>query len=139
MKLLEKQTVLPLDIIRYINTFKPPVLDDFTIREAIKCWFLDREKCISIYCHISEWNTSKVTNMECLFHINSLFYDNPYFNEDISNWNVSNVTNMTTMFAGCSEFNCDLSKWNVSNVTNMTAMFAGCNKFNSDLSKWNVM
>ena len=45
---------------------------------------------------ISEWNTSKVTNMSKMFcckNLKSL--------PDISEWNTSNVTDISGMFDGC--------------------------------------
>ena len=41
---------------------------------------------------ISNWDTSKVTNMQAMFK------DANGFNQDISDWNVSLATNMTDMF-----------------------------------------
>ena len=51
---------------------------------------------------ISNWDVSKVTNMELMFASSS-------FNGDISNWNVSKVTNMYGMFYDCKSFNQDIS------------------------------
>jgi surface protein len=78
---------------------------------------------------ISKWNTSNVTDMNCMFYKSS-------FNGDISNWDVSKVINMNSMFA-YSNFNGDISNWDVSKVKNMAAMFYNA-KFNRDLNKWNV-
>jgi surface protein len=43
---------------------------------------------------LSNWNTSKVTNMSRMFD------GAQSFNQDISNWNTSKVTNMSRMFDG---------------------------------------
>ena len=68
---------------------------------------------------ISNWDVSKVTNMELMFASSS-------FNGDISNWNVSKVTNMYGMFYDCKSFNQNISKWNVSNVKNYQKTFQNC-------------
>ena len=46
------------------------------------------------YGHISDWDTSAVTDMSYLFNGKSTF------NDDISNWDVSNVTTLEAMFMG---------------------------------------
>ena len=81
---------------------------------------------------ISNWNVSKITDM------NRMFLSCTEFNSDISDWDVSKVTNMFSMFFECENFNQDISGWNVSKVKNMTCMFLGCSKFNQDISKWDV-
>ena len=86
---------------------------------------------------LPDWATdapdlSNVTSMSFMF------YNNWYFNQNISNWDVSNVTDMDGMFNAASSFNQDISGWNVSNVTNMWAMFSHAKKFNQDISDWNV-
>ena len=63
-------------------------------------------------------NTSKITDMSCLFT-----FSRPNFNGDISKWDVSNVENMNNMFYGCHEFDCNLNNWNVKKVKNMQYMF----------------
>jgi surface protein len=102
---------------------------------------------------ISQWDVSKVENMESMFaesefngdiskwnvsNVDSMYhmFFNSKFNGDISNWNVSNVNNMNTMFA-LSEFNGDISNWDISSVIDMGCMFA-FSKFNGDISKWDV-
>jgi len=118
IKLLEKHTILPLDVIRYINKFiKYKELDDSNIRHAVTMWYFYKHSALQVYGHISYWDTSRITNMS------SLFYRYYNFNEDISRWNVSNVRTMSEMFYEAISFNCDLSNWDVRNVKDMTCMF----------------
>jgi surface protein len=78
---------------------------------------------------ISEWDVSRVVNMEWMFASSS-------FNDDISRWNVSSVINMRGMFID-SNFNSNISNWDVSNVKYMEGMFCDSD-FNYDISGWNV-
>ena len=82
----------------------------------------------------NNFNTSNVTNMECMFQGLSLTSLN------LSSFNTANVTNMTGMFYNCkSLINLDLSSFNTSNVTNMYNMFIGCSSLTSlDLSNFNT-
>jgi hypothetical protein len=92
------------------------------IRRAVCLWVTDRTTAIKIYGHVSEWDTSRVTDMSGLFNWSSLDYDafededneeDPgfdEFNDDISNWNVSNVRNFSKMFEEARLFNQNLSK-----------------------------
>ena len=66
---------------------------DANIKEAVKDWCDDSVKATIKYGHISEWNTSLVTNMK------KLFQNKTDFNDDISKWNVKNVTDMSLMFS----------------------------------------
>jgi surface protein len=68
---------------------------------------------------IEKWNMTNVTDMSFMF------YDTPYFDQDIGNWNVSGVTNMHGMFMMDTSFNRDLSAWNIVKVTDMSFMFSG--------------
>ena len=81
---------------------------------------------------ISNWDTSKVTNMSLMFR------NCRYFNEDISSWDTSNVRNMSSMFEYCFRFNQPIGRWDVSNVENMFQMFSWCISFNQPLICWNV-
>ena len=78
---------------------------------------------------IESWDVSNVTNMSKMFF-------NSSFNQDISSWDISNVTDMSSMFS-CSSFNQDISSWDVSNVTDMSHMFSG-SSFNQNIGSWNV-
>ena len=78
---------------------------------------------------IELWDVSNVTDMSGMFSCSS-------FNKDISSWDVSKVTDMSHMFS-YSSFNQDISSWDVSNVTNMSSMFSG-SSFNQDISSWDV-
>jgi surface protein len=89
-----------------------------------------REAIEDIYGQISDWNTSKITNMNALFELIS-------FDQSINNWNVSNVTTMDKMFSE-SDFDLPLDKWNVSNVTSMNNMFHSNHKFDQNINDWNV-
>ena len=93
---------------------------------AVNAWGKNKKDALEKYGHISEWNTSKITNMR------ELFSGKISFSEDLSKWDVSNVTDMSYMFDTMYEFNCDLSLWDVSSVTNMCHMFFDVPKFNSD-------
>ena len=53
---------------------------------------------------ISEWDTSKVTNMHNMFNCCS-------FNGDISKWDVSNVRDMGYMFDGCHSLSKNKPSW----------------------------
>ena len=102
--LIEDRTPLCEDIVRYINSFAVrEELNDNNFKQAIKLWFNDKNLCIWRFGHISNWNTSNVTNMR------DLFYDRREFNEDISKWDVSNVTDMNCMFSQATQFNSHLS------------------------------
>ena len=89
--------------------------------------------------HISQWDVSRVTDM------NGMFNGASEFNQDISGWDVGEVTNMDYMFKDASSFNGDLSAWNVWQVTNMINMFWGATSFNNGSNayaptvlSWNV-
>jgi surface protein len=76
------------------------------------------------YINFSNFSTSNVKNMRCMFYgcksLNSL--------PDISKWDTSNVEDMSYMFSGCNSLNSlpDISKWDTSNVKNMRSMFGEC-------------
>ena len=77
------------------------------------------------YLDLSQFNTSKVTDMELMFSkchkLKQL--------KGINNFNTINVTSMRAMFYSCNELEyLDLSNFNTSNVTNMSRMFRDCNK-----------
>jgi surface protein len=132
MILVERSTVLPLDLVVLINSFLYERLTDENFKQAIALWFENKEQCDFRFGHISDWNTSRVTNME------KAFDDRSHFNEDIGRWNVGNVTNMFWMFAGADQFNQDIGQWDVSSVINMVSMFAGASQFNQDIGQWDV-
>ena len=120
------------------NATQPIVVDPKCIRTdadiyiAVNEWIADPTTGTDKYCHISNWDTSRVTNMK------NLFINKNTFNEDISKWNVSKVTNMNQMFYTASEFNQPLNSWDVSKVTNMSGMFAAAKAFNQPINLWNT-
>jgi surface protein len=80
--------------------------------------------------YISNWDTSRVKNMDFMFQGSNM-------NQPL-NWDTSNVTTMKGMFSCCSKFNQPLDHWNVSKVTNMSRMFECATSFNQPLNSWNV-
>ena len=115
-----------------------------TIRTAVQEWVLDAKQAEIKYGHISNWNTSRVTNMASLFSTydseGMAFheYDNIInFNDDIGDWDVSNVTNMSCMFSSARSFNQYIGDWDVSNVSDMCDMFT-LGVFNQNIGNWNV-
>ena len=84
---------------------------------------------------VSRFNTSKVTDMPCMFNgckkLQSL---------DVSGFDTSNVTDMKWMFSDCSGLtSLDLSSFDTSNVTDMGEMFENCvNLISLDVSSFNT-
>ncbi len=69
---------------------------------------------------ISNWDTSKVTNMSGLFYGATSLPDAL----SLRDWDTSNTTDMSYMFSkATSLLFVDVSNWNTSNVTDMTCMF----------------
>ena len=67
------------------------------------------------------FDTSKVTNMECMF-----YYRSSLTTLNLSNFDTSQVTNMIGMFTGMSNLTTlNLSNFNTSKVKSMRGMFSG--------------
>jgi surface protein len=81
---------------------------------------------------VSEWNTSKVTNMD------KLFKDDTLFNQPIGGWNTSKVTTMRQMFRGAEAFNQAIGSWDTSNVISMYKTFRAAVHFNQDIGGWDT-
>lgn len=64
MKLRERKTILSLNMRRYINKFVYEKLNDENFKHAIYLWFYDEKECLNRFGHISNWNTSRITNKE---------------------------------------------------------------------------
>ena len=101
---------------------------DADIKVAARAWANPATRAIAeiTYGHISDWETSQVTNMEKLFCGNIYVRGDTNmqsFNDDISGWDTSNVTTMYGMFWDALAFTGDLSRWDISKVRNMNWMF----------------
>lgn len=95
------------------------------------CEVLTSKKSINLrrFCgDISDWDTSKVTDMSSMFRGSS-------FVGDISRWNVEHVEDMSSMFM---EASCrvDISSWNTASLCRATSMFLNCKMKHADLSTW---
>ncbi len=116
-------------------------LDDSTIRTAFAAWLSDSAAAEATYGHISDWDTSGVTDMSYLFCAYSRGGYSYYgcnaaaasFNEDIGAWDTSGVTTMHGMFYEAAAFNHDIGGWAVHSVTDMWRMFYGASAFDQDL------
>jgi hypothetical protein len=56
MKLVERSTILPLDLVVLINSFLSERLTDENFKQVIALWFENQEECKSRFGHISDWN-----------------------------------------------------------------------------------
>ena len=106
------------------------VRTDADIKVAVRAWANPATRAAAeiTYGHISDWETSQVTNMEKLFYGYTDLggrgdANMQSFNDDISRWDTSNVTTMRSMFHCAYAFNGDLSRWDTSSVTTMAWMF----------------
>ena len=118
-----------------IKEFVRPALTSGSIRGAVRDYLAGgarKQRVVTKYGEISNWDVSKVTNMSYMFQ------DAESFNQPLNNWNVSKVTNMSAMFCFARSFNQPLDNWNVSNVTDMNNMFNDVTFFNHPLNNWNV-
>lgn len=110
-----------------IFTFTPKTKEE--LKNAVMRWVDGDRNGLG---NISDWNTSKITDMS------DLFYELNSFNEDISRWDVSKVKNMEGMFNEAENFNQPIGNWKVSKVTNMTDMFNAAKAFNQPIGGWDV-
>ena len=124
-KIIDKELIndlseLPRDIILIISKMHPLIIPPFTnktLRRAVKDYLAggDRKKrIVEKYGEISNWDTSRVTDMGWMFK-NAESFDQP-----LNNWDVSNVTDMHEMFCEAISFNQPLNNWDVWRVTNMS-------------------
>ena len=87
------------------------------------------------YLDLSNFDTSKVTDMFCMFS-----YCSSLTSLNLSNFDTSKVTNMCGMFQDCSSLtSLNMSNFDTSKVTNMGGMFQNCSSLASlDLSKFDT-
>ena len=92
-----------------------PKLTNETIRRAVRDYLnggARKQRVVTKYGDISNWDTSSVTNMNHMFHYAESF------NQPLNKWNVSKVTNMCSMFSSASSFNQPINNRNVSKEKN---------------------
>ena len=95
------------------------------------------ENCHDYYgVHISDWDVSRVGDMNNLFGGYMMYTNTESFKADISRWEVSSVTNMNSMFKNAQHFNADISRWNTQSLAFMQNMFENAKSFDADITKW---
>ena len=99
---------------------------------SMSCMF---DLCPLTSLDLSNWDTSNVEHLQCMFSTCSSLTSVG----DISNWDTSKVVSMADMFTGCSSLKTlNLSNWDISNATVMQSIFNGCSKLSVNCSNWNV-
>ena len=99
------KTRLPEDMFGEIREMHPlltPKLTNATIRRAVRDYLnggARKQRVVAKYGEISNWDTSRVTDMFCMFQFAHSF------NQPLNKWNVSNVTDMHRMFDAATSFN----------------------------------
>jgi surface protein len=110
------------------------VITDSNIQSVADGW-LDNNDPASAHGHISNWDTSSVTDMDRVFY--NIYIINS-FNQDIGEWDTSSVTNMDRMFYNAENFDQNIGRWDVSRVTSMRLMLFGVEPFNQNIGSWDV-
>ena len=110
----------------------PVNLTDSNFQTAVNLWFSNQAEANATYGHISDWNTSAVTDMS------GAFKHRTSFNEDIGGWDTSSVVSMYYMFDNASTFNQGIGSWDVSSVREMSGMFDDAVSFNQPIGDWNT-
>ena len=93
-----------------IKEFVRPALTSGSIRGAVRDYIVGgarKQRVVTKYGEISNWDVSNVTNMENMFELEGAVS----FNQPLNKWNVSNVKIMYRMFAGARSFNQPLNNW----------------------------
>ena len=96
----------------------------------MSCLFCDVER--KDYFGIETWDTSHVVNMQIMFE-NAVS-----FNQPLETWDVAHVEDMSYMFHRATSFNQPLGSWDVSHVKDMSGMFASAKSFNQPIEHWDV-
>ncbi|SFZ74804.1 surface protein [Lactococcus chungangensis CAU 28 = DSM 22330] len=94
---------------------------------------------------ITDWNTSKVTNMSYMFQFSGIKSSDGSsildLHTDGTSWDVSKVTNMSNMFDGATRLvDIDTTDWDTVALTSTYKMFAGTQSLNTvtGISTWDV-
>jgi len=116
------------------------------LQAAVDLWCSDEAAALAEYGHISGWDVSAITDMQCLFSARPWCESNgggstngkDTCNPDIGAWVVSAVTTMGSMFNEAASFDQDIGAWDTSAVTDMSAMFHYASSFDQDIGSWDT-
>lgn len=114
--------------LQYVETYKLNTSNVTDMSSMFACSIVES-------LDLSNWNTSKVTNMNAMFYgIRALQKLN------IAEWDTSNVINMSEMFSNAkSLIELNVNNWNTSKVTDMSSMFNGTSGLQDlNIGKWDT-
>ena len=121
------------EMVRKLNDLNPTLSDVKTIKMANNSGIIHLPKrsdyLFSSLYHLTsipldKFDTSKVTNMNCMFGVCRRLSS-----FDLSGFDTSHVTDMSAMFVSCENMtSLDVSSFDTSNVTSMERMFDHCAK-----------
>ncbi len=109
---------IPVELRYIIKRYLLHQFNNESLKIAVDRWCGDTilKELICFYGHISDWDTSHVTDMSLLFAKQTKFDD------DISQWDVSQVTNMSKMFCMTSDAK---SRWSNYKFSKFNKPFIG--------------
>jgi hypothetical protein len=107
MVLMAREMGFPLDLVILINSFVYEKLSNDNFEEALYSWFWsDSDGVLVRFGHISDWNTSRITDMTFEGDIDMVYFEE----EDTCRWNLGNVTRMSESLYQVLKYNKTL-KW----------------------------
>lgn len=124
------------------------------LQTAINLWCTDQNTALANFGHITNWDTSDVTDMGNLLcgvnHASYMAYckgglsycgltESQTFDEDLSGWDTSKVTTFHNMFQSAYNFKgVGLEHWDTSKVTSFEHMFWDATSFQGLVDNWDT-
>lgn len=98
----------------------------------------------NLYLDLSNWDTSSLTDVSDMFHIDAdmFYYDSNFEMIDTTGWDTSHITNMSGMFYNndCLNGILGIENWDTGSVIDMSNMFYGCDSLilPKTISNWDT-